>query len=149
MARLLLDVSNQNNWRLLFNGEFRATQISERERELISPLILPIAAESRILIAKTINQPAKVTWKNGGTLTPLVDCGLAEFQNTGIGNYRLPCNGSKLLILPKFSSTYKLQFSCPYWFEVVTLTLHEYIGDERDSTEELIQELKTQINLVL
>lgn len=149
MSRLIFDSANSANWRSLYQHQFVPQQIKPGERTLIPATVLPVLAESRILLARTSSQFAKSTWRNGGSLTPLIDCGVTGFAETGLSSYRLPCNAARLLIFPNFSTAYKLRFSCPWWFDEITLTLYEYIGDERDSTEDLIQELKTQVQLLV
>lgn len=148
MSRLVIEPANSNNWRQLYQHKFVTQEVGPRERSLIPATVLPVLAESRILVAKIYSQYAKDTWRNGGSLMPLINCGMSGFQETGLSSYRLPCNGARLLILPKFSTTYKLKFSCPWWFSEVELTIYEYIGDESDSTEDLIREMQTQMQLL-
>ncbi|MGG6266304.1 hypothetical protein ACQ4M3_08850 [Leptolyngbya sp. AN03gr2] len=149
MSRLIIDPANSTNWRQLYQHKFVTQQIKPRERTIIPATVLPIQAESRILAAKTYSQFAKDTWRKGGTLTPLINCGMDGFQQTALGSYSLPCNGARLLIFPKFSTTYQLKFSCPWWFDEIELTLYEYMGAESNSTEDLIRELQTQVQLLV
>ncbi|WP_415354760.1 hypothetical protein [Leptolyngbya sp. FACHB-1624] len=148
MSRLIINPANGTNWRLLYQNQFTTQQISARERSLIPDTVLPVQAESRILAAKTFSQYARSTWKSGGSLTPLVDSGVSDIGQLALNRYQLPCNGARLLIFPKFSTTYQLKFSCPWWFSEIALTLYEYIGSESDSTEDLIRELQTQVQLL-
>lgn len=149
MSRLIINPANGANWRLLYQHQFTTQPISARERSLIPDTVLPVQAESRILAVKTFSQYAKSTWKKSGSLTPLVDSGVAGIGHLALSRYQLPCNGARLLIFPKFSTTYQLKFSCPWWFSEIALTVYEYIGTESDSTEDLIRELTTQVQLLL
>lgn len=149
MSRLIIDPANNTNWQQLYQHKFVTQQLKPRERSIIPATVLPVQAESRILAVKTYSQFARDTWRRGGTLTPLIDCGVAGFQQTALSSYSLPCNGARLLTFPKFSTTYTLKFSCPWWFDEIELTIYQYIGTESDSTEDLIRELQTQVQLLL
>lgn len=148
MSRLIIDPANGQNWRLLYQHQFTTQQTAPRERSLIPDTVLPVQAESRVLAVKTFSQFAKSTWRSGGSLTPLLNSGVADLGQLSLSRYQLPCNGARLLIFPKFSTTYQLRFSCPWWFDEIALTIYEYIGTESNSTEELIRELQTQVQLL-
>lgn len=138
MSRDLVDFSQANQWIQLYNQQFQAQRISPKAYIPLQPVPIPIQADHRFLAAGCTSTSARPSWNLGGWLTPSFDSGRGDLGDVGLGRLGVPLKGKKLLVLPQYSTAYKLLFEVPYWIEDVNLTIFQYVGTEGDSTEALI-----------
>jgi hypothetical protein len=146
MGRPILQLGNAQNWQAFFNGSYSA-QIINGGRDFVplGSVTLPVLSDRRILVAGTTSTAASPNWRTGGWLTPILQCGGAPFQQADLRSERIPLESTRILILPDLTEGYRLRFSIPRWLKQVDLEIWQYIGPEKDSTEELIRQLQTQI----
>jgi hypothetical protein len=138
--------SDATQWQQIYTNLFKQQSLNGYQSLPIPPQTLPVLAEHRILAVVAESQMAKSTWRYGGSITAIVDCGAAEFGLADVQRYPLSLNKVKLCILPDFASSYRLRYECPWWFEEIDLTIYQYIGSVTDSTENLILEVQQQLN---
>lgn len=148
MSRIIFQPTVEGNWERIYHQKLEAQKLTDSQRELINPVVLPILAESRILVAATASDSARSHWRYGGSLTPILDCGGTDFGETNLSSYSLPCNGSRLIVLPQFASAYKLQFSCPWWFEEITLSVYQYTGTVTEEPIAFLDDLRSQLTQI-
>lgn len=147
MGKLLLQLGNSQNWEQVYNRTWSAQIVPGGKQFVpISKQTLPILADRRILVAGTTSIDAQPNWQTGGWLTPkLYVQGLTlPFIEANVNSFRLPLSDYRLMILPDLSHSYRLEFRVPKWLKSVELDIWQYIGDEKDSTDELIKQIAPQ-----
>jgi len=145
MSHLVFQPTDATKWQLLYNSHFQRQPKNATEDYPIPPQLLPILAEHRVLAVAVNSQAAKSTWRYGGSIIAVLNCGATDFGKVDAARYSLPCNGSKLVILPGIASTFQLRYEVPWWFPEVALSIYQYIGPVSDSTENLIEQLRSDL----
>lgn len=145
MSRVIFQPTVAGNWERIYHQKLEAQKIDNSTRKLINPLVLPVLAESRILVGATASDSALATWRHGGRLTPILNCGGTDFAEADLPGYSLPCNGSRLIVLPQLASTYKLRFACPWWFDEITLSVYQYTGSVIEEPDAFLDDLRSQL----
>lgn len=150
MSQLLVQFNNRNHWIRLYTTNLTVTPISNGRRYVpIQEFVLPVTSDERILAAKATSADALKNWKTGGWLTPIIDTSSTEFGEARLGQQRIPLDYAGLIILPSFAQSYKLKLSIPKWLKSVRVDIWQYLGPIDDSTEQLIREMGSQLNLNL
>ena len=151
MSHPILQLGNVNNWTLLYAETLIAQQTTDgRGYFPIPKRLIPLLIEHRVLVVGTsATRGIRSTWNTGGWMTPIVAWGgNNNLLDAELGSYRIPLNSKRLLLLPDLSPTFKLQFSTPPWIQQITLEIHQYSGPEDDSTELLIQQMRSQLDRI-
>jgi hypothetical protein len=133
MGRLLLELSNPQNWIPLWSYRLEAGQVWALQKA-IPEQVVPVLLERRILAAKTSSLAGSPTWKYGGLIKPLLQCPSSPFSEALIKPERLTLNDTKLIFLEDLGE-YRLKIIPPKWFPSFELDLWSYIGPEEDTGE--------------
>lgn len=128
-------------WLRIYHQLLQATPLGPHSYTPIPSFLLPTQISKRVIVAGASSQKAKGNWRYAGRLTPLIDCGSAEFQQAELAGLYVPLNKGKLFVLPGYTGTYSLRFEPFYWFEDVLLSVYEFDGEVTDSTEDLIRQV--------
>lgn len=147
MGKLLLQLGNNQNWERLYNRRWDADRIDSGKKYVPIPVqTLPVLADRRILVVGGASADALGHWTTAGWLVPkLYISGLSyPFLEANLNTERIPLNDYRLLILPDLSHSYRLEFRIPKWLKEVELDIWQYIGDEKDSTDELLKQMSPQ-----
>jgi hypothetical protein len=91
---------------------------------------------------RSLSTSAKSTWRFGGNLIQRYQLGSGGTTSllpiVEATRKPLTINRSELHIFPKLGEQYELVHEVPIWYSHFRLTIWEYVGDEADSTEDLI-----------
>lgn len=145
---LVLQLGNPSNWRDVYFQTTNAYRINESRYAPIPKIIVGSQLESQILAVYIYCSPPKPTWHFGGWLnqnvyTGLLVGGVPDAQN--VQRQKIWLNRITVIKLEKLADSYSVSFDVPKWFESISIQLWEYIGPISDTTEVLIDELKTDI----
>lgn len=146
MGRPVVQFQNVNHWDIVFNQAFIAQSgYLSGSYFPIPKQILPITLDKHILAVKLSSQDAKPSWVTGCWISQ-------QIQNpaTVIGNLtpqRRMCRlrETTLIDFTPYSGDYQLKLEVPMWIKDITIQIWQYIGPESDSTENLIQTVRTDL----
>lgn len=147
MGKLLLQLGNNQNWQQLYGNRWTALRLDGDKKYVPIPAqTLPVLAERRILVVGGASADALGHWTTAGWLIPkLYISGVSyPFLEANLKTERVPLNDYQLIILPDFGHAYRLEFRIPRWLKEVELDLWQYVGEEKDSTDELLKQLAPQ-----
>ncbi|WP_375497047.1 hypothetical protein [uncultured Nostoc sp.] len=127
----MLQLSNNQNWQLVYNQFHRANIEAPKSRFMyvIGEVTIPFLFESSIVsILVSLNQP---TWKYAGYFRQKILTGIAgSNQDTYLHpKYRIDLNKIMLLQFPLVTNSYSLTFQPPEWIQEATLKIWTYIGE--------------------
>lgn len=145
MSHELVNFSQANQWIQLFSHHFEAQYVGPKSYIPIAGIEIPIQADHRFLAAGCVSTTARSSWHLGGWLTPSFASGRGDLGDVGLGRLAVPLQGTKLLVLPQYSTAYKLRFDIPYWIDDLSLTIFQYIGTEGDSTEAILAQVQSSL----
>lgn len=144
MGKLLLQLGNNQNWENLYTHRWESVSIDGGRKYIPIPSqVLPILAEHRILAIGGGSMDALQHWKTAGWIIPkLYISGVSyPFLEANLPTEKIPLNDYRLIILPDLSHSYRLEFQVPKWLKEVELDIWQYVGEEKDETDELIKQL--------
>ena len=153
MGSPILQLGNSSNWMQAYAAEASATWINEEKGSHypIPPMAIPFLFERHIIAVFPESNAAKPWWFSAGWLEQKVQTGITVGGNPDVraqDSQRILLNRINLSIFPKLSSTYQLNIDIPYWFSHYKVTIWEYIGPESDSTENLINQLQSDVQRI-
>jgi hypothetical protein len=142
MGKLLVQFGNADNWQQIFDETWKA-QISAvtGKYDPIGKKTLPILCDHRILAVGTTSLSAKPNWRTGGWITAKLKLPGSTFFNPEVQTFKVPLYSLALWVLPDYGHSYELEFWPAKWLRDVELEIQQYIGEEKDSTEEVIKTL--------
>lgn len=132
---LQLQLNPGSNWHLFYTQSFESIPIGPKTYKPIKESVLPVQIDFRVFVAYTTSSTAKLNWRLAGYLTPEVETG-AAFVDLQLRQIALRLRSPQLIVLPSFSTSYKLRLRIPYWVEDLTLSLFQYTGPISDSVQE-------------
>ncbi|MEH1978020.1 MAG: hypothetical protein V7L27_01700 [Nostoc sp.] len=145
MGNPVLQLGNSANWDLFYSTTVQAVISSNGESYTPIPTItVPTLLESHIIATSVSCFSSKPTWYFGGFINQRINLGLTVGglpDSDAVQKRRLYLNRLTLIIFPKLVDSYAVTFDVPKWFQDVTLTLFEYTGIERDSTDDLVNQI--------
>lgn len=119
-------------WTIAYQQSFEAVQLPGGSYKPMDPILLPVL-EKRVLAAGIASQGTTITWKYGGRLVPLIDCGSAGFGSAETFKFSLFLNSFRILILPEYARQYRLRFEPSFRLSNCSLTIWEFDGSVTDS----------------
>jgi hypothetical protein len=150
VSNLIVSLNNPQNWIRLFTGEYEVTPIADGRRYVPIPSrLLPIQTDERILAVKAESTTALQNWQTGGWLIPTLDLSAAEFREARWGQFKIPLRYAGLVLLPDLNVSYRLRLDIPKWIKDVRVDVWQYLGPIEDSTENLIRQLATGLDITL
>jgi hypothetical protein len=152
MSYQLLQLSNSANWEQRYSTTRNAVSLGAGSAFAPIPSItVPILISSHIIVVYVNTASSKDTWYFGGLISQKINLGLTVGglpDSDAVQKNRLYLNRLTLLVWPRIASTYAVEVEIPKWFRQVSITLWEYIGPVADSTENMIQDLKTDLSRI-
>ena len=122
----MLQLSNSQNWQLIYNSFHRANIEAPKSQfmYIIGEIPISFLFESSIVaVLPSLDKP----WKYAGYFHQKIQTGIASNQNTYLHTkYRVDLNKITLLQLPIITS-YNLVFYPPEWIQEITLKAWVYI----------------------
>lgn len=153
MGNPVLQLGNSANWQQLYSTSVNAVSLGAGS-VLFAPIetiLVPILIESHIIAVSVTSANAKDTWYFGGLISQKINLGLTVGglpDSDGVQKSKLYLNRLTLLILPKLTSSYAVEVEIPKWFRQVSLIIWQYIGIETDTTEDIIQSVKNDLQSI-
>jgi hypothetical protein len=150
MSNLILELNNSQNWEAVYSTSSSAVRSSDGNYVSIPEITVPILLEKRIIVVGINSVSAKSTWHFGGYINRKIRTGITDGGNADstIERKRVSLNELNLIQFSRISANYALSLEVPRWFKDVTLSLWQYIGIEKDSTEELINQLQVDVTTI-
>lgn len=150
MPQRAIDLSNSDNWRLVWEKLTIAERVvidPEKQHHPIPAIKMPVQLESPVFVVLVENQQAKSTWRYAGIVTQLVSTGIIDFggsDDVEVTSRKLWLNRVSLHVFPNLTTSFSLKFYIPKWFEEVSITIWEYLGNYDDTTEQLIKQVRDE-----
>ncbi|MGL5061950.1 MAG: hypothetical protein ACRC62_18420 [Microcoleus sp.] len=142
MGKLLVKLGNAENWRDFYNNDWKAQiSTSNGKWDRIPKQKLPVLAEHRILAVASASVDAKPHWRTGGWLVAQLNLPATVSFKPEVATLKVPLFKHALWVLPDYGHSYELEFTPAPWLRTVEIAIEEYIGEEKDSTEEVIKTL--------
>lgn len=145
---LQFDFSNSQNWEQVWYFTGAVTPTSENTYIPIPNQVCPTLLTSRALAVYVQTSEVGLRWKYGGTALQKFQTGLTVGGVTDANNVngrRCYIEKINIIVFPGYVGTYALEYSIPYWFKDVKITVWEYIGPITDTTEEAIDLVRIDI----
>jgi hypothetical protein len=152
---LNLDLSGTNKWNRIFYQPFQGNPENRKIRApLIEPFEFPFILQNHVLAIMISSSTAKASWRTAGYLTqtyPSVITGgqilLSESPTSGVDacTKRIGLNTIELVVFPKLANQYYLWFDFVPWLPKATLGLWQFIGNQFDATQEVLETIKVDI----
>lgn len=142
----MLDLTNSALWNLMWSANVQAELVANKARyRPIPPVEVPFLLDSHIIAVLLTSSTAPPSWKFAAFLNQKIATGIivGGLNETQAHQEKIFLNRISLVILPKLTSTYSLNFNIPYWFYDMSLKLWFYSGEESisspatDSLEEI------------
>jgi len=138
-----LELGNSENWESIWSNTITAQQGTFPNSHLPIPnQEVPILLNRHVLACAVSSATAKPTWNFAGFLGQKLFSGLivgGSPDTFAVNKYKLWLDRITLLTFDKLTPTYSVVFEIPKWFDQVTINLWQYIGADRDSTDDLIE----------
>jgi hypothetical protein len=148
MGDPIVDFGATENWALVYNQTKNAIWINSTTYTPIPKFQLPFILNSPYLLVEAANLDAKPWWYLGCRVQQIISVGVAP-DTAGTGLIRVPVNRPKLVSFPRYSDDYLLKIEIPPWFEQMKISIWEYTGEIKDTTEELVIERSDVIRVDL
>lgn len=158
---LQLDLTAMGAWELTYYQKLVGNSQNRRARApLIDPVELPYLTDSHVFLVGAAWLNAKPTWIRAGYFyqqisgihvdDTVVFEGLGQVPTTEVDGTRrlIKLNAIELVMFPKLTSSYRLRFEALPWIEQVTLGVWEYRGTETDTTEDLINAVRSKLETI-
>ena len=133
-----VDLSNSQNWDLVFDTYFQPIPSSNPNPNTIYPVyefpISPILFDNPVVAIYAHSSKAPSHWQFAGKLIQRVAVGLLiGGNNEAIQETRtVRLNSIQVFILPQYTSTYQLNFRVAKWLKDIELKVWRYIGTVDD-----------------
>ncbi|MBD2202754.1 hypothetical protein H6G33_17905 [Calothrix sp. FACHB-1219] len=156
-----LNLTGVGVWELTYFQRHVGDALNRRlRRPFIEFIELPYLTDKHIFLVGASYLDKPPTWSRAGYLYQQVDGihvddtvvfeGLGRVPTTEIDNSRflIRLNTVQLIRFPVVSETFRLRFEPLPWIPQITLAVWEYVGEEIDSTEELIQSVRAKLETI-
>ena len=142
MGKLLVQFGNTENWQpLLFDSWKAEISPTTGKYDPIGRKKLPVLSDRRILAVGATSLSAKSNWKTGGWLSAKLKLPGANSFSPEVETFRVPLFDLALWVLPDYGHSYQLEFWPARWLRDIDLEVQQYVGEEKDSTEEAFKTL--------
>lgn len=146
----MLDLTNSALWNLIWSANLQAELVANKPRYLpIPPVEVPFLLDSNIIAVLATSSTAPPSWKFAAFLNQKIATGITVggFTDTQAHQEKIWLNRISLVILPKLTTTYSLNFNIPYWFYDMSLRLWVYSGEENISlpANDFLEEIKDSL----
>jgi hypothetical protein len=153
MGQPVLELNNSANWDLVWSTTVEAVKITNPPGRYypIPKVICPTLLDTHIIAVLATSVSASPHWRFAGYLNQKIQTGITGGGVTDtevVSARRMFLKRISLIIFPKLTNTYSLSFDIPYWFEDISLFLWSYSGTATDSTENMIDNLQTDIQRI-
>ncbi|MBH8561640.1 hypothetical protein I8748_05510 [Nostoc sp. CENA67] len=158
---LQLDLTAVGAWELTYYQKLVGNPQNRRIRApLIDPVELPYLTEQHIFVVAASWINAKPTWIRAGYFYQQIDGikiddtvvfeGLGQIPSTQVDSTRrlIKLNAIELVIFPQLTNSYRLRFEALPWIQEVTLGVWEYRGTQSDTTEDLINAVRSKLETI-
>lgn len=127
---------------------------------LIDPIEIPYLTDQRIFVVGASYLSAKPSWARAGYLYQQIDGiriddtvvfnGLGQIPSTEIdyARFLINLNNIQLVIFQQITESYRLRFEPLPWIPEITLAIWEYRGTESDSTEDLLNAVRSKLETI-
>lgn len=139
-----LELNKPNNWVQVFNKTVTAIQVTKSQHAPIPNIKAEVDIDRRILAIQVTSSTAKDTWNFAGYLSQL-NTSISNALGTNsqaVAKRKLWLNQINLLIFPRHTLNYRINFTVPDWFENATVKAWKYVGVENDVTNDLLLEIR-------
>ena len=146
----MLDLTNSALWDLIWSANVQAELVPNKARYLpIPPVEVPFLLDSHIIAVLLTSSTAPPSWKFAAFLNQKIATGIlvGGTNETQAYQEKIWLNRISLIILPKLTTTYSLNFNIPYWFYDMSLKLWVYSGEENVSppSNDYLEEIKDSL----
>ncbi|ARV63376.1 hypothetical protein BZZ01_32780 (plasmid) [Nostocales cyanobacterium HT-58-2] len=153
---LNVNLTQLGSWELTY---FQKLQ-SPSGNTSIESVELPYLTDCHIFLVGATSLRAKPTWYRAGWLHQQINGvavddtvvfeGLERIPTTTVAATQrvIPLNSMQLVIFPHLTSAAQLRFEPVRWLRELTLGVWEYRGVQSDSTEELLQTVRTKLETI-
>ena len=146
MSQPVLQLTTQGNWNQIYDESRSAVPMSPVGGHYPIPAFeIPFLFDKHIIAVRCLSTSAKATWRFAGTLSQRFRAGTGgstsplPILDAEILSLRL--NRSRLVVFKQYTQQYELLFESPPWIKDMRLSIWQYIGEQSDSTEDLLREL--------
>lgn len=152
MGNPVLQLGNSANWEQLYSTSVNAVSLGAGSAFAPIPKItVPVLISSHIIVVSVTSSAAKDSWYFGGLISQKINLGLTVGglpDSDGVQKSKLYLNRLTLLIFPRLTSSYSVEFEIPKWFRQVSIILWQYIGQVEDSTELMLLSLQNDLSRI-
>lgn len=158
---LNLDLTAVGAWELTYYQRVVGNPQNRRLRApLIDPIEIPYLTDQRIFVVGASYLAAKASWARAGYLYQQIDGiriddtvvfnGLGQIPSAEIdyARFLINLNNIQLVIFQKITESYRLRFEPLPWIPEITLAIWEYRGTESDSTDDLINAVRSKLETI-
>lgn len=158
---LVVDLTTVGAWELTYYQKHVGDTNNRRiKAPLIEPIELPYLTDKHIFLVGASSSKAKPSWLRAGYFYQQIDGirvddtlifeGLGAVPSTEVDYSRrmIKLNAIELVTFPKITNDYRLRFEALPWIEEITLGVWEYVGTESDSTEDLINAVRSKLETI-
>lgn len=147
MGQLVLNVGDSHSWNPIWNTQVDSASAPNRNYYYPIPEIeVPLLLDKFVLAVYADSETARPHWHSAGFANQKLRSGITVGGNPDArfnGSHRIWLKRIAILVLPRVSNEYSLSFDIHPWHEEISLQLWEYVGDTSDSTENLINEVRS------
>lgn len=139
------DLKNANNWEQAYRDSKSVVYDDAGGYTPLPAFEIPITFNKKLLAIRVLSDNAKFTWRFGGVLSQRMQLGggATPLPVASLDYNRLRVNRSTLINFPTYGTDYELLFEPYYWIKHIDLTIWQYLGELTDSTENLINEIRS------
>ena len=141
-----LELNKSENWVQVFSKTVTAIKVTDTRHAPIPQIKAEVDIDCRILAIQITSSTAKDTWNFAGYLSQLnasISNALGTNSQT-VAKRKLWLNQINLLIFPKHTLNYRINFTVPDWFEDATVKAWKYVGVENDVTNDLLLKIRQE-----
>jgi hypothetical protein len=145
-----LQLGNSSNWEVIYNQSVSAVQIPIQgggyKTIPISEISIPVLLDVFVLAVSVFtNVPDGRNWRFAGNLRQQVSTGIVfgGSQDASFNRrYALFLDKINLLLLTPISADYSIFIKVPDWFENASVIVWRYTGNDTDSIEDSVNQIK-------
>ena len=149
MSSPIASFTDGSLWPRVYNQQFYAEQETVTRFRPIPPVNVPVLFNSHTIAVATDSQEALSHWWLGIRLKMRIAIPGSEFDEIEAAEVRCQVNRGQLIRFPPLAPQYTLRIEFPWWHSEMRVTVWEFQGEQRDSTEVLVQDLGDAIRVDL
>lgn len=147
----MLDLTNSALWNLIWSANVQAELVPNKPRYLpIPPVEVPLLLDTHVIAVLLTSSTAPPSWKFAAFLNQKIATGIivGGLNETQAYQEKIWLNRISLVILPKLTTTYSLNFNIPYWFYDMSLKVWIYKGEDEENVSPLnsLEEIRDSLN---